>query len=401
MTTTTLRAEITAEPYHSTSTTSRNEVTLEPYHLTSIILKANGTPEAYHSTSPTLRNEIEPETYHSTSTTLRAEIQPEPYLSKSTALRNEVTPEPYHSISTTLGNEAEPVPYHTISITLRAEITLEPYQSTSTTLKNEFEPEPYHSISTILTNEIKPEPYHSTSSTLNNQGAPTAYRRDITDGYGKAESEKQSHISYTSAAPACAAKTSHAAVPAVTSSAPLFGQVADHNNSDYPLVFAKQSPSSFVWSAVSYSTPAVKPVVPVMTTSTHSSLASTTPFRDNAVPTDAKIFVNTFRTANATAESAQDVKKNIASPPESTVKLEKVSTATASLTVTAPVSMLFQPLYPTTSGVANATSGIASATTCAINRYNSTLPEFEGATVPSSSLIAGSIVALAIAAFAV
>jgi hypothetical protein len=106
------------------------------------------------------------------------------------------------------------------------------------------------------------------------------------------------------------------------------------------------------------------------------------------------MLVNNLRPVNTTTES---VAKNIASPAESTVKLEKVTATTASL-VTAPASKLLQTYYPTTTGAANATAGIAAATTGAVN--NNTLPEFEGAAASSSSFMAGSVIALAIAALA-
>jgi hypothetical protein len=97
---------------------------------------------------------------------------------------------------------------------------------------------------------------------------------------------------------------------------------------------------------------------------------------------------------NTTTES---VAKDIASPAESTVKLEKVASTTVSI-ATAPASKPLQTFYPTTTGAANATAGIAAATTGTIS--NNTLPEFEGAAASSSSFIAGSVIALALAAFA-
>jgi hypothetical protein len=313
-----------------------------------------------------------------------------------------VTQEPYHTTSTTLKNEIAPEPYHTASTTLKNEVVPEPYHTTSTNLKNEIVPESYHTTSTTLKNEIVPEPYQTTSATLKNEVVPDvqqAYRREVQqEGYGKAEFEKQSHIPSTTKAAACAAKFSGAALPAVASgSIPSFGQTAEAHLSQMSgtsVAPAKQSPSS-IWSAVPYSTPAVKPAT--MSTSTLPRLAATTPLHDNAVPSDAKILVNTLRPANATTQSAQDAKKNVASPAESTVQLERITSTSASI-ATAPASILLQPYYPTTTGHANATAGIAAATTGA--RSNNTLPEFEGAAAAtSSSFIAASVIALAVAAF--
>jgi hypothetical protein len=245
-----------------------------------------------------------------------------------------------------------------------------------------------------LKNEVA-QPY-TTSVRANVQ---SAYRRRDLQGYGKAEFEKQSHIPTTTAAPACAIKSSSAvAQPAVVSSAPRFGETEETHVSSIPVVADKQSTSS-VWSAVPYSAPAVTQDAPKQQQTSASStslaaFASSTPLADAAVPADAVMLVNNLRPVNTTTES---VAKNIASPAESTVKLEKVTATTASL-VTAPASKLLQTYYPTTTGAANATAGIAAATTGAVN--NNTLPEFEGAAASSSSFMAGSVIALAIAALA-
>jgi hypothetical protein len=225
----------------------------------------------------------------------------------------------------------------------------------------------------------------------------SAYRRDL-EGYGKAEFEKQSHIPTTTAAPACAIKPSVVAQLAVVSSAPLFGQAVGSQVSSIPLAADKQSSSS-IWSAVAYSTPAITHDAPKQQQTSASStslaaFASSTPLADAAVPANPVILVNNLRPVNTTTES---VAKDIPSPAESTVKLEKVTPTTASV-ATAPASKLLQTFYPTTTGTANATAGIAAATTGAIS--NNTLPEFEGAATSSSSFIAGSVIALALAALA-
>jgi hypothetical protein len=246
-----------------------------------------------------------------------------------------------------------------------------------------------------LKNEVA-QPY-TTSVQANVQ---SAYRRDL-EGYGQAEFAKQSHIPSTTAAPACAIKSSAIAQPAVISSAPSFGQAAQSHASSITFAADKLSSSS-IWSAVPYSTPAVTHDAPKQEQQTPTlspslpMLSASTPLVDSAVPTDARILVNTLRPANTTTES---LAKNIASPAESTVKLERITSTTASV-ATAPASMLLQPYYPTTTGAANATSGIAAATSGAISHSNNTLPEFEGAAVSSSSFIAGSVIALAIAALA-
>jgi hypothetical protein len=398
---TTLRqVQSTAPAYKSvSSTTVRDEI---PAYSTPV--KQNDeleTQKPYHTTSTTLKNEVVPEPYHTTSTTLKNKVIPEPYHTTSTTLKNEVVPKPYHTTaSTTLKNEIVPEPYHTISTTLKNEVAPEPYHTTSTTLKNEIVPEPYHTIaSTTLKNEIAPEPYHTTSTTQAN--VQQAYRREVEqDGYGKAEFDKQSHIPSTTRAAACAAKFSGAALAAVASgSIPSFDQTTEaqlSRVSGTSVAPAKHSSSS-IWSAVPYSTPAVKPAVSTMATSSLPLDAATTPLHDKAVPSDAKILVNTLRPANATTQSAQDAKKNVASPAESTVKLERITTTSASV-ATASASMLLQPYYPTTTGAANATAGIAAATTGA--RSNNTLADFKGAAASSSSFIGASVLALAIAAFA-
>jgi hypothetical protein len=386
---TTARDEI---PAYSTPVKQDNEI--ESYeapvkndvaHSTSSAVKPNvQTP---YQSSTTLRNEI-PEPYHST--TVQAAVQ-EPYHTTS-ALKNEVA-QPYQS-TTVQAAVQEPEPYH--STTIQAAVQ-EPYHSTTvqaavqepyhTTTVQANVQEPYHS--TTLKNEVA-QPY-STSVQANVQ---SAYRRDL-EGYGKAEFEKQSHIPTTTAAPACAIKPSAVAQPAVVSSAPLFGQAVGSQVSSIPVAADKQSSSS-VWSAVPYSTPAVTHDAPKQQQTPASStslaaFASSTPLADAAVPANPVILVNNLRPVNTATES---VAKNIPSPAESTVKLEKVASTTASV-VTAPAS---KPLYPTTTGAANATGGIAAATTGAIS--NNTLPEFEGAAISSSSFIAGSVIALALAAFA-
>jgi hypothetical protein len=400
-TSTTLKNEVVPKPYHTTSTTLKNEVVPEPYHTTSTTLKNEVVPEPYHTISTTLKNEIIPEPYHTISTTLKNEVAPEPYPTTSTTLKNEIVPDSYHTTSATLKNEIVPEPYHTSSTTLKNEIVPESYHTTSTTLKNEVAPEPYHTTaSTTLKNEIAPEPYHTTSTTQAN--VQQAYRREVQqDGYGKAEFDKQSHIPSTTRAAACAAKFSGAALAAVASgSIPSFDQTTEaqlSRVSGTSVAPAKHSSSS-IWSAVPYSTPVVKSAVSTMATSSLPLIAATTPLQDKAVPSDAKILVNTLRPANATTESAQDAKKNMASPAESTVKLERITSTSASV-ATAPASMLLQPYYPTTTGAANATAGIAAATTGA-SRSNNTLADFEGAASSPSSFIGASVIALAIAAFA-
>jgi hypothetical protein len=400
-TSTTLKNEVVPEPYHTTSTTLKNEVVLEPYHTISTTLKNEIIPEPYHTISTTLKNEVAPEPYPTTSTTLKNEIIPEPYHTTSETLKNEIVLDSYHTTSATLKNEIVPEPYHTPSTTLKNEIVPESYHTTSTTLKNEVAPEPYHTTaSTTLKNEIAPEPYHTTSTTQAN--VQQAYRREVQqDGYGKAEFDKQSHIPSTTRAAACAAKFSGAALAAVASgSIPSFDQTTEaqlSRVSGTSVAPAKHSSSS-IWSAVPYSTPVVKSAVSTMATSSLPLIAATTPLQDKAVPSDAKILVNTLRPANATTESAQDAKKNMASPAESTVKLERITSTSASV-ATAPASMLLQPYYPTTTGAANATAGIAAATTGA-SRSNNTLADFEGAASSPSSFIGASVIALAVAAFA-
>jgi hypothetical protein len=412
---TTARNEI---PAYSTPVKQDNEI--ESYeapvkndvvHSTSSAVKANvQTP---YQSSTTLRNEV-PEPYHST--TVQAAVQ-EPYHTTS-ALKNEVAQpyqsttvqaavqEPYHS---TTVQAAVQEPYH--STTVQAAVQ-EPYHSTtvqaavqelyhSTTVQAAVQ-EPYHTT-TVQANVQ--EPYHST--TLKNEAAQpystsvqanvqSAYRRDL-EGYGKAEFEKQSHLP-TTPAPACAIKPSAVAQPAVVSSAPLFGQAVESHVSGLPVAADKQSSSS-IWSAVPYSTPAVTHDAPKQqqTSASSASLAafgSSTPLADAVVPANPVILVNNLRPVNTTTES---MAKDIASPAESTVKLEKVASTTVSI-ATAPASKLLQTFYPTTTGAANATGGIAAATTGAIS--NNTLPQFEGAAASSSSFIAGSVIALAIAALA-
>lgn len=353
------------------TTTVRNEI---PAFSTSTKQDKVQTP---YQSSTTLKNEV-PEPYHATST-LKNEVA-QPY--QSTTVQAAVQ-EPYHS---TTVQAAVQEPYHSTSVQAAVQ---EPYHTTTVQANVQ---EPYHS--TTLKNEVA-QPY-TTSVQANVQ---SAYRRRDLQGYGKAEFEKQSHIPTTTAAPACAIKSSSAiAQPAVVSPAPRFGDIEETHVTSVPAAADKQSPSS-VWSAVPYSTPSVAQDAPKQqqTSASSTSLAAfadSTPVVDAAVPADAVMLVNNLRPVNTTTES---VAKNIASPAESTVRLEKVTPTTASL-VTAPASKLLQTYYPTTTGAANATAGIAAATTGAVN--NNTLPEFEGAAVSSSSFMAGSVIALAIAALA-
>ncbi|GAB7329262.1 hypothetical protein MBLNU13_g01070t1 [Cladosporium sp. NU13] len=353
------------------TTTVRNEI---PAYSTPV--KQDNVQTPYQS-STALKNEV-PEPYHATST-LKNEVA-QPY--QSTTVQAAVQ-EPYHS---TTVQAAVQEPYH--STTVQAAVQ-EPYHTTSAQANVQ---EPYHS--TTLQNEVA-QPY-TTSVQANVQ---SAYRRRDLQGYGKAEFEKQSHIPTTTAAPACAIKSSAIAQPAVvSSSAPRFGETEESHVSSLPVAADKQ-PSSSTWSAVPYSSPAVTQDAPKQQQTSASStslaaFASSTPLADAVVPEDAVILVNTLRPVNTTTESAA---KNIVSPAESTAKLEKATATTISI-ATAPASKLLQTYYPTTTGVANATAGIAAATTGAVN--NNTLPEFEGAAVSSSSFIAGSVIALALAAFA-
>jgi hypothetical protein len=339
--------------------------------------QVQSTAPAYNeASSTTLRNEIPA---YSTPVKQNDELAVKESYAQSTTLRNEVSPEKYLATSTTLRDEVPQKQYHTTTS-----------KTTSATLKDEAAPQSYHATSTTLQNEIK-----TTQASVQN-----AYRRDSPEGYGKAEFEKQSHIPSSTKAAACAAKFSGSALPAVASgSIPAFGQTAEaqiSRTSGTSVAPAKQSSSS-IWSAVPYSTPAVKPVASTMATSSLPLVASTAPLHDNAVPSDAKILVNTLRAMNTTTESAQDAKKSLASPAESTVKLERITSTTSSI---ATASILLQPYYPTTTGHANATAGIAAATTGA-RLSNNTLPEFEGkAAATSSSFFAAGVIALAIAAFA-
>lgn len=364
-TSTTLRQVQSTTPAQHYATTARNELPAYPAPV-----KQENEIESYEAP-------VKSDVVHSTSSIVKPNVQT-PYQS-STTLRNEV-PEPYHS---TTVQAAVQEPYH--STTAQAAVQ-EPYHTTTVQANVQ---EPYHS--TTLQNEVA-QPY-TTSVQANVQ---SAYRRRDLQGYGKAEFEKQSHVPTTTAAPACAIKSSAVAQPAVVSSAPRFGQTEETQVSSLPVAADMQSSS--VWSAVPYSTPAVTQDAPKQQqTSASSTLlpaSSSTPLADAVVPADAVILVNTLRPVNTTTESAA---KNVVFPAESTAKLEKVASTTVSV-ATAPASKLLQTYYPTTTGAANATAGIAAATTGAIS--NNTLPEFEGAAVSSSSFIAGSVVALAIAAFA-
>jgi len=410
-TSTTLKPNVQT-PYQS-STTLKNEVA-EPYHSTSAL--KNEVAEPYHST--TVQAAVQEPSH---STTVKAAVQ-EPYPTTS-ALKNKVA-QPYQSTTvqaavqepyqSTTVQAAVQEPYR--STTIQAAVQ-EPYHTT-TALKNEIA-QPYQSTtvqaavqepshSTTIQAAVQ-EPYHST--TLKNEVAQpsitsvqanvqSAYRRDL-EGYGKAEFEKQSLVPTTSAAPACAIKSSAIAQPAVVSSPPLFGQAAESQVPSLSIAADKQSSSS-IWSAVPHSTPAAvqdaakQQQTPALSTSL-PVLPASTPLADAAVPADARILVNNLRPVNTTSQS---VAKNIACPAKSTVKLEQVTPTPASSIATAPASKLLQTFYPTTTGAANATAGIAAATTGAVSN-NNTLPQFEGAAAGSPSrFIAGSVIALAIAAFA-
>lgn len=254
--------------------------------------------------------------------------------------------------------------------------------------------------------------------------SPAPYKRALEQGYGKAEFEKQSHAPSTTAA--AAACTPHSDVesfvssnlPAISSANPAFGKAAESylshvSSSSSSIAAAKQTTSA--WSAKPYTTPVAQPAVKSSTekedcdctAETHShaqavqkqektsattipTAAATTPLRDSAVPTDAKIFINPLaNTTTATPAAEVDAKQNSAYAAESTAPAQDVAPAVTS-------SVL--PYYPTTTGVANMTSGIAAASTGAV-KSNNTVPEFEGA-ASSSHFIGGSVIAAALAAFA-
>lgn len=213
------------EPYHSTSTL-KNEVA-EPYHTTSTL--NNQVAEPYPTVSR-FQNEAVPEPYQSSSvkpdvqepyhtTSVVADVQ-KPY--QSTSIQAAVQ-ESYHTTSvvadvqkpyqTTSIQEAVQEPYHTSALkdevaqpyhstTVQADVQ-EPYAATST-LRQEQVQESYPPAP-VFNDEAPPQSYRQDSPFRN---APGSYnRRDVQQGYGKAEFEKQSHVPSTTAAAACAAKS--------------------------------------------------------------------------------------------------------------------------------------------------------------------------------------------------
>lgn len=393
----------------STSTSTRSTTLRQIKSTTAQIYATTARDEipAYSTPVTTQNNEIE--SYQTPSA--KPDVQsPEPY--KSTTVQEAVqSPSQYHTSTTVQAAVQEPY-----AQTQQAEKLTSSYKEP---VQNDVAPSAYSSTS------IKPdvqEPYAQTTqkavltssynAPVQNDVAPTPspYRRDL-EGYGQAEYSK------TSRAAACAVKPSAASAvvsPAVAvSSPPAFRQAVEsaQPSQESSPVFAAKESSSPVWSATPYSSPAVKPAVvepekshttvPVQEQQTSTTsipeVAATTPLADAAVPSDAQILVNTLRPASIVPESTVDVKMNTAYSETTSVAQAKAATTTAPV-ATADASKLLQPLYPTTTGASNVTMGRPAASTGA--HSNNTLPEFEGAAASSSSFIAGSVIALAIAAFA-
>lgn len=397
------------------------------------------------STRSTTLRQIKSTTAQIYATTARDEIPA--YSTPATAQNNEIesyqTPAQDKQIdtySTTVQEAVQSPSQYTTSTTVQRNVqdsyktpsakpdVQTPSQYTSKTVQEAVQtPSPYSE--TVQEAVQSPEPYAETTqqakltssyiAPVQNDVAPTpsAYRRRDLEGYGQAEFSK------TSRAAACAVKPSAASAvvsPAVAiSSPPSFRQAvesAQPSQESSPVFAAAKESSSPVWSATPYSSPAVKPAVAesekshttipvqeqqqtstIMTTSLPKA-AATTPLADAAVPSDAQILVNTLRPASIVPESTQDVKLDTAYSTETTSIAQAKAATTTAPVATADASKLLQPLYPTTTGAANVTMGRPAASTGA--HSNNTLPEFEGAAASSSSFIAGSVIALAIAALA-
>lgn len=398
----------------STSTSTRSTTLRQIKSTTAQIYVTTARDEIPSYSTPVTTQNNEIESYQTPSA--KPDVQsPEPY--KSTTVQEAVqSPSQYHTSTTVQAAVQEPY----AQTTQRAEKLTSSYKEP---VQNDVVPSAYSSTS------IKPdvqEPYAQTTqkaekltssynAPVQNDVAPTpsAYRRDL-EGYGQAEYSK------TSRAAACQIKPSSAAVSpaAAVSSPPSFRQAVESgqpSQQSSPVFAAAKESSSPVWSATPYSSPAVKPAVaepevshttvPVQeqqssTTITTSipKVAATTPLADAAVPSDARILVNTLRPASVVPESTEDVKLNTAYSTETTSIAQAKAATTTAPVAPADASKLLQPIYPTTTGASNVTMGRPAASTGA--HSNNTLPEFEGAAASSSSFIAGSVIALAIAALA-
>lgn len=378
---TTARNEIPA--YSTPVTTQNNEI--ESYQTPSAKPDVQ-SPEPYKST--TVQEAVQPPSQYHTSTTVRAAVQ-EPY-AQTTQQAEKLT----SSYKEPVQNDIAPSAYSSTSIKPDVQ---EPYAQT--TQKAEKLTSSYDAP---VQNDVAP--------------TPSPYRRDL-EGYGQAEYSK------TSRAAACAIKPSAASAlvspAAAVSSPPSFRQAVESVQSSQessPVFAAAKESSSPVWSATPYSSPAAKPAVaepekshttiPVQeqqqtsttTTTPLPKAAATTPLADAAVPSDAQILVNTLRPASIIPESTEDVKLNTAYTTETTSIAQAKAATTTAPVAPADASKLLQPIYPTTTGASNVTMGRPAASTGA--HSNNTLPEFEGAAASSSSFIAGSVIALAIAALA-
>lgn len=395
------------DPIRNTTTVARLSTSTSTRSTTLQQLKTTTAP-VY---STTVRDEIPA---YSTPVTQKNEVQsyeapkqdkqPESYQT-STKQNNEVA-QKYTTSSTVQADLQSPTPYHSSKV--EANVQKSSY-APQTTQQAKVQ-EPY-----AQTTQQAQKLTSSYEEPKQNDVAPATYKRDVPQGYGHAEFSK------TSRAAACAVKPSAAVspMPAVSSAPPAFRQTvesAQPSQQSSPAFAAAKESSSPVWSATPYSAPVAKPAVTekqsyttipeqaqqltstITTTTPLPKAAATTPLADAAVASDAKILVNTLRPASIAPESTEDAKLNTVYATQGTTALDKVAPTFTASVATAPASKLLQPLYPTTTGASNATMGRPAASTGAMS--NNTLPEFEGAAASSSSFVAGSVIALAIAAFA-